>query len=276
MHVLRSNCAQLANGRAFGALAAAIRSLFANNEKGVWYDPSDFSTMFQDAAGTTPVTAVGQPVGCILDKSGRGNHATQATATSRPTLQQDSGGRYYLLFDGVDDWLQTGSIDFTSTDKMTVVAGVRKLSDAAVGIPLEVGTDTGTVNGSFMLVYPNDPSLTNTWRLGARGSATVQTYHNTSAAAPSSDVFAATFDLRGASPAAVAVGRRNGVASTPYATSGTNAGTGNFASLPLYIGLRNGASFPFNGHIYQLIVRGALTSDVARIEQYVNLKTGAY
>jgi hypothetical protein len=61
-------------------------SLFAAGEPGVWYDPSDFSTMFQDSAGTTPVTAVEQPVGRILDKSGRGNHATQSTSASRPVL----------------------------------------------------------------------------------------------------------------------------------------------------------------------------------------------
>jgi hypothetical protein len=43
--------------------------LFANNEPGVWYDPSDMATLFADAAGTTPVTAVEQPVGLMLDKS---------------------------------------------------------------------------------------------------------------------------------------------------------------------------------------------------------------
>lgn len=61
-------------------------SLFASGEQGAWYDPSDLTTMFQDAAGTTPVTGVEQPVGRILDKSGRGNHATQTTTASRPTL----------------------------------------------------------------------------------------------------------------------------------------------------------------------------------------------
>ena len=60
--------------------------LFAAGEQGVWFDPSDLSTMFQDSAGTTPVTAVEQPVGRILDKSGRGNTATQATSASRPVL----------------------------------------------------------------------------------------------------------------------------------------------------------------------------------------------
>ncbi len=34
-----------------------------------WYDPSDRSTLFQDAAGTTPVAAAGDPVGLMLDKS---------------------------------------------------------------------------------------------------------------------------------------------------------------------------------------------------------------
>ena len=60
-------------------------TLFAGGEQGAWYDPSDMSTLWQDSAGTTPVTASGQPVGLMLDKSGRGNHATQATAASRPT-----------------------------------------------------------------------------------------------------------------------------------------------------------------------------------------------
>ena len=44
-------------------------NLFLGGIPGAWYDPTDLSTMFQDSAGTTPVTAVEQPVGLILDKS---------------------------------------------------------------------------------------------------------------------------------------------------------------------------------------------------------------
>ena len=40
-----------------------------NAANGAWFDPNDMSTMYQDAAGTTPVTSVGQPVGLVLDKS---------------------------------------------------------------------------------------------------------------------------------------------------------------------------------------------------------------
>lgn len=69
-------------------MAEAILPLFTNGVQGVWFDPSDFSTMFQDAAGTTHVTALGQPVGKILDKSPLGKHATcPGATTSRPTIE---------------------------------------------------------------------------------------------------------------------------------------------------------------------------------------------
>lgn len=59
------------NGLYFGGFGGAFTpaDLFLNGEQGVWYDPSDFSTLFQDSAGTTPVTAVEQPVGLMLDLS---------------------------------------------------------------------------------------------------------------------------------------------------------------------------------------------------------------
>lgn len=69
-----------------------------------WYDPSDLTTLFQDAAMTTPVTAADDPVGAMLDKSGNGNHVIQATAGKRP-LYKTSGGLRWLEFDGADDFL---------------------------------------------------------------------------------------------------------------------------------------------------------------------------
>jgi len=52
-----------------GATEFSPASLFTSGVQGAWYDPSDYSTLFQDSAGTTPVTAVEQPVGLMLDKS---------------------------------------------------------------------------------------------------------------------------------------------------------------------------------------------------------------
>lgn len=77
---------------------------FNNGQVGVWYDPSDLSTLFQDAAGTISVTSSGDPVGLMLDKSGNGNHAVAPSSAARPTYQTD-GILHWLAFDGVDDVL---------------------------------------------------------------------------------------------------------------------------------------------------------------------------
>lgn len=82
-------------------------NLFANGEIGIWLDPSDLSTMWQDAAKTTAVTSDGDPVGYIADKSGNGFYFSTAVSTVRPTYKT-SGGLHWLDFDGVDDGI-TGS-----------------------------------------------------------------------------------------------------------------------------------------------------------------------
>ena len=79
-------------------------TLFTGGKQGAIYDPSDLTTLFQDAAGTVPVTKDGDPVGLMKDKSGNGNHATQAVSASRPTYRTD-GIFHWLSFDGVDDYL---------------------------------------------------------------------------------------------------------------------------------------------------------------------------
>jgi hypothetical protein len=68
--------------------------LFRLGEQGVWYDPSDLATMFQDTAGTTPVTAAGQAVALLLDKSGNNISAQPNNAT----LRQTKDGTYYIQY----------------------------------------------------------------------------------------------------------------------------------------------------------------------------------
>lgn len=43
-------------------------SNFSSGQLGAWYDPSTFTGLYQDSAGTSPATAVGQPDGLMLDK----------------------------------------------------------------------------------------------------------------------------------------------------------------------------------------------------------------
>ena len=76
-----------------GVLMPMNELLFGSGEQGALYDPSNLSTLFQDSAFTVPVTAVEQPVGGMLDLSGRGNHASMKTTTKRSIYSR----RYNLL-----------------------------------------------------------------------------------------------------------------------------------------------------------------------------------
>ena len=123
-------------------------SLFAAGEQGVWYDPSDFSTLYQDAAGTIPVTAVEQPVGLILDKSGRGNHASQATTTARGVLR----ARYNLYLNS----------ETLSTQHVTVSAGQHRLRFEGAGTITLSGAATGTFSAGTHTVICTAGTLTST------------------------------------------------------------------------------------------------------------------
>jgi hypothetical protein len=404
------------------SLASAVKSLFSNNEQGVWYDPSDFSTMFQDAAGTIPVTAVEQPVGKILDKSGKGNHATQTTSTARPILKarvnllpntqvfssanvynlrntsvtstsilapdgtntateftctgtdpalqltssswqitnykyvvwlkvpsgtqtchtgfkngigqglsvlltdqwqkfevpcsadlsngtfhlfggyvslpnnavihiwhpdlrlasdaigipeyqrvtsatnyDTVGFPHYLAFDGIDDSMQTANVDFTSTDKVNVFAGVMHGSvDVNVKIIFELSSDVSSNNGS-LIFYSRDIFV-----FGSKGTQRWDANSNP-VAAYAKDTLIGVSDIYGD---VVKLKVDNG----NYVINTGNQGTGNYGNYPLYIGSRAGNSLRFNGRLYSLIIRGALSSDsqIASVEKYVNSKTKAY
>lgn len=248
-------------------LIQLIKSIFATGAQGFAYDPSDLSTLYQDAAGTIPVTAAGQPVGLMKDKSGRNNHASQTVSASRPILQRNATtGAYYLAFDGVDDFLQTNSIDFTATDKVSVFAGVRKLSTVD-GLVLELSSNMSTNNGSFYLAAPAGQSNPNQILFANKGTI-LASAQNPNLPPPISVVVS----CKGNIAADSTIIRTNG---TQF-SSATDLGTGNYGNYPLYIGRRGGTSLPFIGHLYSLIGIGRLTTDSETIalEKAIAKNTG--
>ena len=434
-------------------------ALFAASEPGVWYDPSDLSTMYQDAAGTTPCYQPGQgqvdpPVGRILDKSGRGNHATQPTTTSRPTLSarynlltnsdwsgaavgtpgtaptgwttssfintaaitgvsqlgsdyaiqitaaaqrlfftqsfnapagttfslsclvvensglsstqiigltgQPSGSTInwyvngalingsaippagarlelrlsvgatagtpgvrfgigasgnatgavsiaqpdvrvtndgvglppyqrvidantydtmgfplYLRFDGVDDWLQTASVDFSGTDKALVAAAARKLSDAAVGCLVELSS-WGGVSGALSIQAPRTAS--NNLGAALRDATSVAQYSIDGVASPSSFVLRAMFNISATGITNQIGVTANGATPSLSVSSAGPVVASALANAPIYIGRRAGTSQPFNGRLYGLLIRGAATPDatIATVERHLNSKARIY
>jgi hypothetical protein len=243
-------------------------SLFAFGEQGAWYDPSDLATLFQDSAGTTPVTAAGQPVGRMLDKSGRGNHATQATSASRPTYMIDGTGRPYLSFDGVDDSMITSTIT-PGIDKVQVFAGVRKLSDAATALLVEFSSNINSNSGSFSITAPNN--TTGRFTFLSRGSILPSSSAASLALpAPTTRTITGLADI-------FADSMRLNINGSQVATDSSDQGTGNYLAYPLYIGRRGGTTLPFNGRLYGLVTRfgsNLNAGQISAIENWVANKTG--
>jgi hypothetical protein len=88
-----------------------------------WYE-ADPSTLFTTSSGDTPVTADGDPVGLVLDRSGNGNHLIQTAATSRPIYRTD-GTRRWLEFDGVDDWLYLETANYLFVNNGSFTLGIK-------------------------------------------------------------------------------------------------------------------------------------------------------
>ena len=238
-----------------------IRKLFANNEQGLFYDPNDLSTMFQDTAGTVAVTAAGQPVGLILDKSGRNNHAYQSVLASRPILRKNAvTGANYLEFDGTDDFLQTSNIGFTATDKVSLFTGVTNLADTTQVIA-ELSEVANSNDGSFYCVAGLVGGGNGYISLsrGSRYASENQSARNFTYLAPDDAVLSVKHDISGD----LSSMRRNGVIGTDGLG---DKGAGNFGNYPLFIGRRGGTLLPFNGHIYSLICIGKLTSDKETVD----------
>lgn len=403
--------------------ALSPASLFATGAQGVIYDPRDLSTMFQDSLGTTPVTAPGQPVGLRLDKSGRDNHATQATAGARLTygIEPKTGTRnvlthsedfanaawaklasgtaalpavtanygiapdgtttadriifdrgagttagdlsrivqdpvdpatgtptssfYVRSTDGVSTYtmrllngftesnitvtgtwqrfsltsssttfncqlglmgnvnqqtadvlvwgaqgdyassptpyqkvvtafevteagvptchycayagansMATGSIDFTATDKMSFFAGIRKSSDATLGVLLEASATKNSNNGIFALFAPNangssDFTFYSKGTIPAAGSAAIALGF----AAPVTKVVTGLGDIAGD----LVTTRING---TQQSQATVDQGTGNYGNHILYFGRRAGSTLPFTGRDYGIVIVGKATS----------------
>ncbi len=235
-------------------------SLFANGEQGAWYDPSDLSSMKQISDGTVDA-AVDSPVGYIEDKSGKGNHAIQATANDRPTLRE-AGGLYYLEFSGAQG-LQTASVDFTGTDEMTAAAACRK-TGTGNQVVAELSSNVGTNDGTFRL-FGTDTI----WRYTSKGDSLV----NGTASdftSPTTNVLVGTSNI---SDDQLTV-RVDG---TQEAAPTTDQGLGNYGNYAINIGSRNNASsLQLTGFMYSMVIRNVVSSaaDIANIETYLAGKSG--
>lgn len=237
--------------------------LFEAGESGAWYDPSDPSTLFQDTGGTIPVTAIGQPVALILDKSGNGNHALQAAPSTRPIWRGD-----HLEFDGVNDSLGTAPMNFRGASAATVAMATYRTNTAAHEI-LGLGANPAALNGAFSI----EPSYSSGYFSAyLRGAAAARKYETGN---PINQKSYVTIGLNLPAPRDLAITLRiNGVLSNAATAGAAPDGTA-FGTYPLYIGRRGGtAGTVFGGRIYCIVVRGTTSSpqQVADLEAYFRFR----
>lgn len=256
----------------FGGGAFSPNAGFFAGAQGFSYDLSDASKLYTDAGRTTLVTTAGDLIGSVTDLSGNNNHASQATTASKPAWQTT-----FAALDGFDDFWSTASINFTATNEVTVVAGVRRLSDAAVGFLMELSTDSNTNNGAFHVRAPDTAA---TYAMAHRGTVAPELYRSAASyAAPRTDVISSRFDMSGAGVADRMKFRVNG-ADVPLPTAVLAGPTtpSNYGTYAAYIGRRGGTTLPFNGRIYRMIVIGRLlnATELAAAERWCNTTTGAY
>jgi hypothetical protein len=138
-------------------------SLFASNEPGVWYDPSDISTLFQDTAGTIPVTSPGQTpaqtVALMLDKS--------KGLTLGPELVTNGD------FSSSANWTLTGTLSAIS-------AGALRLGDVSTAATASQSGRTFTSGKSYRVSFD----------VVSRTTGSVRIYFGAGAVAPTTAVSA--------------------------------------------------------------------------------------
>jgi hypothetical protein len=249
-----------------GDKSAGVTSAITDGGNG-WYLCSVTFTSIGTASGNININTVTGPTaarsesyagngtsGVIVDRVqfevGSSRSAYQKVGLTSDVTESGKRDCWGLLFDGSDDSLATSSIDFSATDKMTVMAGVRKLSDAARGTVCELTATIASNNGGFHLTAPNAAS--DTFAFESKGTSLTDAVAS-SIAAPATRVLTGIGNIAGDSTSL----RVNGAVSD---TDTGDQGTGNYANAVLYIGRRGGSTLPFNGILYTLIVRGATTT----------------
>lgn len=174
----------------------------------------------------------------------------------------------FLAFNGSTQFLQTNPIDFSSTDKVLVAAGVRKLSDASTAVIAELSNAAGSNAGSFNMTGPGSADQLHFYSFGTAASLSAVT---SGYAAPLTSVLTGLGDISGDYTAL----RVNGAQA---ASSTDDQGTGNYGSYSVFIGARAGTSLFFNGRLYSLIVAGIKPTDaqILGVETYINSLTRAF
>ncbi|WRH62049.1 MAG: hypothetical protein RSE12_17005 [Fuscovulum sp.] len=170
----------------------------------------------------------------------------------------------HVLYDGVDDFMQTPALAFAGKDKVTVCTAIAKISDAGRASALELGAGPSP---RFNIEAP-DVAGRDAYAFGT-GSSTVATVGTAGFPAPDTAVVTGIGDISGD----VSILRRNGL---QIGQTAADQGTGTYQTAPVFFGRRGGTSFPFNGREYASFGISRLLSagELAQLEAWMTQRIG--
>ena len=146
-----------------------------------------------------------------------------------------------------------------------------KLFYDPAGVAICTGGDPSSVNGTFLIGAPSSAADHSFY---LRGTSTIQA--RVQNVVSGDDVLTGIFDLSQATKELELVPRLSGTTETNISWVGTNTGatSNKFGNQPLYIGALGGSSTYFKGHVYGIIVRGALSTstEITNTEDWINGK----
>jgi hypothetical protein len=213
----------------------------------LWLDSADITTMYQNLAGTTAVTAATQSVSLWKDKSGNDYNAT---ANGTPATYANYG----ITFAGAQNY----STSLSST--MLTQSGF-----AVISYTGSAKMDIISVNSTSGSAGLQQIITSGTQRMTSYGGATVLT----GSAVPASTVVLYNYTFNSGVNAFIYLNGTQTGTSTGVAISGT--GTISIGSYN-----NSGSLEPFTGVIYEIILYNSVLSTIARqmVETYLSRKWG--
>ncbi len=226
----------------------------------LWLDANDLSTLFQDSALTTPVTADSQQVGGWVDKVTGTAKATQGTATRYPLYKTGVlNGLPGVLFDGSNDYMIPPNPELDG--ELTVVAVLNTVGLSAAGIPFIFSRNTGNTY-YFWFTITNTPTV---------AVSVFDTAERAVSAAASDMTGGNIIGLTNVEGSPVSLWR-NGVEQVGVVNTGTFGAQG-ASRLGIW---RDTSTLPYNGHICELLIYDRVLSDseMAQLSEFLGDKWG--
>lgn len=125
------------------------------------FSAATIGQLYQDSAGTTPVTGAGDPVGKVEKDFGNSDDATMANSTFRPTYEIDGSGVPYFELDGINNALRIAPTPGTASYAFCLFMAIEIVDTQ--GVLLSNENDGSIYTLQYLDGSASSPMISSTW-----------------------------------------------------------------------------------------------------------------